>query len=207
MNMKSNSISRRTVLQIGSLFLVNSLWKGCAGIVDRPSQFKPVVNRKAHWTRRNEWTGDEYVLGVCQIENRFLMIQKNDGWGWTFPWGKVEPGKYGYKNEKNEDLIKAANFIVHDQTYIPIVGGDGVVLAYGYAIDNVRDKVYLAHWVQVAPLSDFPTHPQPNLRDVFEARWASPEDPMLGNCLARRLKEINDAGEGKTLILEPCAER
>lgn len=163
---------------------------------------KSKVNAKAYQARREEWKGEDWVYSVVEIGDRILMVYHNDGMGWGFPGGIVHPYEDGEKDEKNDDLMKAATLYVHDQALIPILAGEATVLAYGYVIDERQNKVKMTHWLNIYCMGDTLPTPQPNLNDVQEARWIAVDDPELGEILKMRLNEMKEMGEGKTGTLK-----
>lgn len=197
-------ISRRAFLQAGSLLLTSPVWYACQSASPEYSVPKTKIRTKYHWARREEWSGPELVISVVPLGERYLMVQRSGGEGWTFPGGVVNPEIYGEKAKDNLDLIRAATEYVHDQTLIAVLAKGGTLLAYGYALDKLRGQVYLTHWINVYTLGQFAPKPTPNQRNIVDARWVARDDPYLGACLKQQLDAMTQAGEGGSLVLERC---
>jgi len=194
-------ITRRNAMQLGMGFLAPFVLSSCGtsgGYRQKKLAPESKINKKAYWARREEWKGEDWVYGIVEIGDRILMVYHKDTIGWGFPGGIVQPFVYGEKNEKNDDLIKAATFYVHDQALVPVMANESIVLAYGYMIDERQNKIKMTHWLNVFVLGDNLPTPQPSLVDVQEARWVATDDPELGEILKMRLEEIKEVGEGKT---------
>ncbi|HOJ58730.1 MAG TPA: NUDIX hydrolase [bacterium] len=196
--------SRRTFLQAGPLLLAGPFAYACVSSSPEYNVPKTKIKTKYHWARREEWTGRELVISVVPLAERYLMVQRAGGEGWTFPGGVVNPEVYGEKAKDNMDLIRAATEYVHEQTLIAVLAKGGTLLAYGYALDPLRGQMYLAHWINVYTLGQFAPRPTPNQRDILEARWVARDDPYLGSCLKQQLDFMAQAGEGGSLVLERC---
>ncbi|RJP21606.1 MAG: NUDIX hydrolase [Candidatus Omnitrophota bacterium] len=197
-------VSRRDWLQRLPQLLIPALSLSCMGGGNRSSLPKTKVAPKYHWARRENWLGSEMVFGVVLIGDRYLMVKRTDGMGWAFPGGPVNPKIHGEKSEKNRDLITAVTEYTHSQALVPVVVEDSVLLAYGYAIDELFHQTLMVHWYIVAIPSTFPPKVHPNMRDSQEARWVALDDPVLGGCLRERIEEYVIAGEGGTIIMKPC---
>lgn len=206
MTILNSSLSRRNMIKAGSLFLSTPLLSSCSmkGGLWRKHNTYSKIKKNVHWARRNEWNGEEAVFGLIQIGDRYLMIRRNDGLGWTFPGGLVIPGEHGQKNEEGSDLIRAASTYAHDQALIAVLGDEGMIISYGYAIDTVDNRMLLVHWLKLAIPNDFLPTPSPNLKDSLEAKWIALDDPEVGPCLKQRLNEIVEVKEGGTITLEKC---
>lgn len=204
MHSKSFLFTRRNLLYMGMGIPLAASMFGCpASGTRRVGKVAPKtkLNPKSYWARREAWTGEEWVFGVVEIGDRILMVKHKNELGWGFPGGIVRPFENGEKNKDNDDLIKASTVYVHDQALIPVLAGETIALAYGYVIDERRNKVILVHWMNVFSLSDYLPTPQANMNDVADARWVAVDDPELGEILKMRLDEIREAGEGKTMVL------
>ncbi len=207
MNNESKLLSRRTVIQMGAGLPLSAMLLSCGGnSTQRTGKAAPKskINQESYWARRQEWKGEEWVYGIVQISDRTLMVNRNDGMGWSFPGGRLDAIQHGEKHEKNDDIINAATVFVHDQTLIPVLAKEAIIIAYGYVIDERGGENKLVHWVNVFCLGDDLPRPQAGLNIVKEAQWAAGDDPYLGACLTQRLKEVEQAGEGKTLIIRSC---
>ncbi|MGC9326300.1 MAG: hypothetical protein ACP5I1_01570 [Candidatus Hinthialibacter sp.] len=200
----TSKITRRGCLRLGWGLPFSASLIGC-GMMNTKNQSsqlpKDKINAKAHWARREQWTGEEWVFGVVEISDRLMMVEHKNELGWAFPGGIVTPDKYGLRDKENMDLRHAATLYVHEQTMIPVIMDLANVLAYGYVIDPLNQKVKMVHWMNVFCISDIPPTCQADLTTVNQARWLALDDPELGGILKMRLDEMNEAGEGKTLLL------
>ncbi len=204
MHEKSPLLSRRNLLHLGMGIPLAASVSACLTSGTRrvgKAAPKTKLNTESYWARREAWTGEEWVFGVVEVGDRILMVKHKNELGWGFPGGIVRPFENGEKNKNNDDLIKASTVYVHNQALIPVLAGETIALAYGYVIDERRNKVILVHWMNVFSLSDYLPTPQANMNDVTDARWAAVDDPELGEILQMRLNEIKEAGEGKTMTL------
>ncbi len=200
----SKLYSRRECIKTFPKLLLPTLALSCAGIRGTPFP-KTKVEEEYQWARRNNWTGLEAVRGVVLIGDRYLLVLRADGLGWSFPGGPVNPQKHGEKSEDNKDLIMTVTDYVHSQAMVPVAAEETVLLAYGYAIDEVHQRTILMYWFAVAVPSAFPPKPHPNMRDVKQVKWVGLDDPVLGDCLRTRIMEYVKAGEGGTIIMKSCA--
>lgn len=200
-------MTRRNLLSLSAGFFAPVVLGSCSsmGEIKKTGKAPPKskINAKSFWARRQEWKGEDWVYSVVEIGDRFLLVYHNDELGWAFPGGVVKPFDHGVKEEDNDDLIKAATVYVHDQAMVPVMGGEAIVMSYGYVIDERRSKMKMVHWLNIFCLADNLPTPQANLKDTREARWAALDDPELGRILKMRLDEMKEAGEGKTLNLKP----
>ena len=195
-------VTRRGWLRSIPSLLVPPMMMSCALGSPQSMLSKTKIKLKYHWARREEWTGLEVVAGVVRIGDRYLLVKRVDGLGWTFPGGLVDSRVHGEKKKDNKDLIRAVLDYVHSEALIGIVGNDAVLLAYGYALNSVTNKTLLQHWFAIGISSSFPPVPNANLREVVDAKWVALDDPVLGDCLRQRIKEYTDIGAGGTVILE-----
>ncbi len=205
--MKQNGIeeiSRRICLKTIATLTLPPFALACVGGRRRPNLPDTKVARKYHWTRRENWNGPEAVFGVVWIGDRYLLVEKTNGNGWSFPGGMVDPDIHGPKTKKNDDLIAAVTEYTHSQAMVSVNVEDTVLLAYGYAIDEHHDQTMLAHWYAVAIASSFPPQVHPNMVETKNARWVGLDDSQLGECLQNRIQEYVSAGEGGTIVIEPC---
>ncbi len=199
-------VPRRTFMKNGAIFLSTPLLTACSmrGALWKRHATYAKINSKAHWARRNEWNGQEAVVGIVQIGDRYLMVRRTDGMGWSFPGGFVIPERHGEKDEEAQDLINAVTSYAHDQALVPVMGDEGVIHAYGYVIDSHNNRMLMTHWLKLAIPNDFPPTPNPNLKETLEAKWIAPDDPVIGSCLKQRIAEIARIKEGGTIGLDSC---
>lgn len=202
-------MTRRDLLRLGWGLPFSASLIGCGmmNMRGKSSQLpKDNVNAKAHWARREQWTGEEWVFGVVEIGDRLMMVEHKNELGWAFPGGIVTPGQYGLRDKENMDLRHAATLYVHEQAMIPVIMDMANVLAYGYVIDPIGQKVKMVHWMNVFCISNELPRAQADLTTVNQARWLALDDPDLGGILKMRLDEIDEAGEGKTLFIQNYAK-
>ncbi len=201
---KRDGMTRRNLLRMvpGLVFPWGIV--SCGGMENGFLKDRKKINKDVHWTRRKKWKGPEIVFGVTQFGDLTLMVQRTDQLGWAFPGGDVIERQYGVKNEKNTDLIAAIVDYVMLQSNVAVISDNATVFAYGYAIDDFKDRLVMAHWLNLSPASSFPPVPHPNMRTVSDARWVTLEDEKLGRYYQTRIEETIAVGEGGTIILHSC---
>ncbi len=195
--------SRRQLLLAAPGLLITQLFASCAGMGRGNSEFDVKINKKAHWSRRENWPGQEYVYGVAGLGDRYLLV-KHRRQGWDFPGGPVYNESHGSKNEENEDLSYAVASYVNSQALIPQKLGESKLFAYGYAINPQTQTNYLVHWFSIGMPQTFLSEPHANMNDTTDAEWATADDPVIGKCLRMRMKEYQQAGEGGSIIKNSC---
>ena len=173
MNNEPKLLSRRSVIQMGAGLPLSAMLLSCGGKGTRRTG-KPApeskINLESYWARRQEWKGEEWVYSVVQISDRTMMVNRNDGMGWAFPGGKLDHVKHGEKSVKNDDIINAATVFVHDQTLIPVISKEAIILAYGYVIDVRGGQNKLVHWINVFCSGNDLPKPQAGLNVVKEVQ-------------------------------------
>ncbi len=203
--MKIMDGDRRDFLKnMASIAGCSLLFSACSTLQkDREARFVK-INPEIHWARRKEWHGKEYVFAVVQYGDFTLMVQRNTPIGWTLPGGVFQPRVYGRKSPKGSDLVASAADFVLMEASVPVVLSKAVIFAYGYAIDQIKNETYLAHWLSMAPASTYPPVPHANLRSTTDAKWVTMDDPKLGKCLRQRVNESKTAGEGSSVMIKSC---
>jgi len=175
----------------------NSLWS------EGPAK---EVNVKSHWARRAEWKGEEQVRGICQIDDRYLMVIKaRDPLGWQFPGGKISRQQHGAPAPDAIDLMRAVTDYIHTQAMVQVTAKLSVLVAYGYAMNETNQKLALVHWFRIFTPSASLPQPHPNLTTTTDAKWVGTDNPNLNQCLQQRVNEFNQASEGNTIVIKRCA--
>jgi hypothetical protein len=163
------------------------------------------VDKKTHAARRNEWKGDEMVFAVVHLGGGFVMVRHRSPLGWSFPGGIVDPERHGLKTPVSADLVTAVTGYAHSQATLPIQVSKTALFAYGYAIDDLADRMLMVHYFQIGLPTSFPPTVTANFTDVTDAKWVAVDDARLSKCLVKRISEYETIGEGGTIILEGCA--
>lgn len=163
------------------------------------------VEAKAHAARRMEWTGDEMVFAVVHLGGGFVMVRHRSSLGWSFPGGIIDSNRHGVKNTSNADLVTAVTGYAHSQATLPVQVSKTALFAYGYAIDEIADRMLMVHYFQLGLPTSFPPSVTPDFRDVMDAKWVAVDDSVLAKCLVKRIGEYENIGEGGTIVLEGCA--
>ena len=204
--MNKNNTNRRIWLQTTAGAVIPSLFLSCTMLdkmMEGKSEFNTNINKKAHWARRENWTGKEYVHGVAGLGDRYLMVKMRNA-GWDFPGGPVVAEVHGQKTKDNKDLIFAAAGYVNSQALISQRLGESNLFAYGFAINPITNENSLIHWFNIGVPNTFASEPHPNLKDSIDAKWVTLDDPVIGRCLRMRIQEYQDAAEGGSILKQSC---
>jgi hypothetical protein len=204
--MKTNQLSRRSLLSLTSGLLLPACGLSCSSYDRKNEGFITKLNKDVHWLRRQEWQGLEMVKGIAKIEDRYLMVKRADSIQWDFPGGLIKPQIHGSKERRNMDLVRAVTDFVHSQAMIQILADTAHLAAYGYGLDRYNDRTYLVHWLVVGVPSSLLPVPHANLKETLDAKWVGLDDPLLKHCLAKRMDEYKKANEGSMIIFEPCSD-
>lgn len=193
----------RAAAPLGAVAL--AVWlSGCASMFKPGFHLAKGLDPEVHSARRADWIGKESVRCVVKFEDRYLMVKYRDG-NWDFPGGPVIPEQHGIMDPDNLDLFNAALDYILSQAMVSVdIEDKPELFAYGYTIDNYNGENRMTHWVALYSRSTFPPQPHTDLREAVEVKWVSVDDPVLGECLRKRIQEYIDAGEGKSVIKERC---
>ncbi len=199
MNSISKTLSRR-----GFLFTAPIALAGCTTSKFFEEMGDINVDKTAHSARRAEWNGNEMVFAVIHLGGSFVMVRHRSPLGWSFPGGIVDSNRHGVKTPVSADLVSAVTGYAHQQATLPVQVSKTALFAYGYAIDEIADRMLMVHYFQIGLPTSFPPSVSPDLRDVSEAKWIAIDDSTLANCLTQRITEYETIGEGGTIVLEGC---
>lgn len=195
-------VNRRGMLQTVAGMVIPAWFFSCESFNSKTS-FNTAVNKKIHWARRQNWMGKEYVYGVAGLGDRYLMVKMRNS-GWDFPGGPVIAGLHGQKNDENQDLVFATASYVNSQALISQQLGESQLFAYGFAINPLTNENSLIHWFNIAVPNTFASDPHPNLKETIDAKWVTPDDPVIGKCLRMRIQEYTGAAEGGSILKQSC---